>query len=730
MYQASNPVNGGVPDNLVALRFGPFELDVRSGEMKKHGSAVKIQPQPFKVLVLLASRPGEVVTREEIQAEVWPAGTFVDFEQSLNFCIRQIRAALGDNALAPRYVETLPRRGYRWVGGAVERVAAPGKLREWPRPLAPVDVAPGGAVEPLPADPAAETPARGVPAPLGRPLVDPVRPRRQLPLVVALGAVTIALAVGATAAWVALRPKPTAAVEPPSFQRLTFRRGFVSSARFSPDGQVVFAAAWDGQPSRIFSTLSDPRDFRVTDIADAWVVGVSSSGEVAFLRNGVLSRAPLAGGPPKDVLKGVRAADWTADGDFAVVRSTGEGSQVVLQAEYPIGRPLGPVLPCSRVRVSPDGRYLALTQHPQPNDDRGAVVVLDRSGRKVAVSDGWGSLDGLAWRGGEVWFTATRVGADNSLHALSLDGRLRTVLTGMGRLVLHDAAPDGRLLLERATLRSEMLLAHEGRPELEDLSWLDFSAAVSMSADGSAILFYESGQGGGPDYTTFVRRTDAALPVRVGTGRAVSLSPDGQWVLSIPLREPNRVDVVPVGPGEGRQVRVPAADAYEMAGFLGDGRTLYVTTQDAARRRTTWLVDADGRNPRRLPLPDGRAVLEDTFSPDGTRLLSSCVDRKGVCVFPVDGGAPIPVKGARPEWRAAGWDVRGRLYFREAMHGPQELWRLDPVTGRAQSIGALAPRDPAGADAVLGVVVSRRGDAWVFNIRRRLSDLHVVSGLR
>jgi DNA-binding winged helix-turn-helix (wHTH) protein len=136
MYQASNPLNGAVPSNLVALRFGPFELDVRSGEMKRHGSSVRIQPQPFKVLVLLASRPGDVVTREEIQAEVWPAGTFVDFEQSLNFCIRQIRAALGDNALAPRYVETLPRRGYRWVGGPVERVTSGPKLREWPRSLA------------------------------------------------------------------------------------------------------------------------------------------------------------------------------------------------------------------------------------------------------------------------------------------------------------------------------------------------------------------------------------------------------------------------------------------------------------------------------------------------------------------------------------------------------------------------------------------------------------------
>src|SRR5512133_1375288 len=121
---------------VTALRFGVFEMSLRACELRRAGQLVRIQPQPFRVLALLASWPGEVVTREEIQAEVWPAGTFVDFEQSLNFCIRQIRAALGDNALAPRFVETLPRRGYRWVGGPVERITTSGERHEHPQPIA------------------------------------------------------------------------------------------------------------------------------------------------------------------------------------------------------------------------------------------------------------------------------------------------------------------------------------------------------------------------------------------------------------------------------------------------------------------------------------------------------------------------------------------------------------------------------------------------------------------
>ena len=97
------------------LRFGQFELDSRAGELRRHGDPVKLQPQPLKVLECLARRAGESVTRAEIREHVWAGDTFVDFEQGLNFCIRQIREALGDSADAPRYVETLPRRGYRFL---------------------------------------------------------------------------------------------------------------------------------------------------------------------------------------------------------------------------------------------------------------------------------------------------------------------------------------------------------------------------------------------------------------------------------------------------------------------------------------------------------------------------------------------------------------------------------------------------------------------------------------
>lgn len=96
------------------LRFGVFELDAAAGELRRRGHKVKLAPQPLRLLVLLASSPGTVLTRQKIRKELWNE-TFVDFEQGLNFCIREIRKALRDNAARPRFVETLPKRGYRFV---------------------------------------------------------------------------------------------------------------------------------------------------------------------------------------------------------------------------------------------------------------------------------------------------------------------------------------------------------------------------------------------------------------------------------------------------------------------------------------------------------------------------------------------------------------------------------------------------------------------------------------
>jgi cholera toxin transcriptional activator len=102
-------------NNSRVARFGVFELDLSAGELRKNGVKLRLQGQPFQVLALLLERAGDVVTREELQQRLWPSDTFVDFDHSLNTAINKVREALGDSASSPRYVETLARRGYRFI---------------------------------------------------------------------------------------------------------------------------------------------------------------------------------------------------------------------------------------------------------------------------------------------------------------------------------------------------------------------------------------------------------------------------------------------------------------------------------------------------------------------------------------------------------------------------------------------------------------------------------------
>jgi len=106
----------GVPPSRKAVRFGVFEVDLHAGELRKGGIRIKLQEQPFRLLQMLLERPGEIVSRDELRSRIWPADTFVDFDQGLNNAIKRLREALSESAETPRFIETIPRRGYRFIG--------------------------------------------------------------------------------------------------------------------------------------------------------------------------------------------------------------------------------------------------------------------------------------------------------------------------------------------------------------------------------------------------------------------------------------------------------------------------------------------------------------------------------------------------------------------------------------------------------------------------------------
>lgn len=136
------------------IRFGFFEVDTRSGELRRQGSKINLQGQPFQALVLLLERPGEVVMREELSKRLWPENTFVDFDRGLNKAINKLRVALGDNAEKPFYIETLPQRGYRFIAPIQNLVQARDHFR--PQNVAQINSLAVLPLENLSGDPAEE----------------------------------------------------------------------------------------------------------------------------------------------------------------------------------------------------------------------------------------------------------------------------------------------------------------------------------------------------------------------------------------------------------------------------------------------------------------------------------------------------------------------------------------------------------------------------------------------
>jgi len=368
--------------------------------------------------------------------------------------------------------------------------------------------------------------------------------RRRRSLVVALSvAVAAAGAIGYLARSTASRPRP------PSFQRLTFRRGNVSGARFSPDGRtIVYSAAWGGKPSEIFLTRRESSDSRSLGFPGAHLWSVSSGAELALANGwlwdgpdvgvGTLARASLLGGEARQLIEGVEDADWSPDGkSLAVVRRRAAGKNVPYlrrALEFPIGRTLyeqegGPFW---GIRVSPKGNLVAFID--QTRNVVTEVSVVDTSGRKRTLSTGWFRAQGVSWShdGREVWFTAAKAGSTaRALWAVTLSGRERLVTEVPGRLRLEDISEDGRVLLAHETVRREMVGLAPGETRERDLTWLGYSFPENLSSDGRTLLFTEASEGSGLA-AFYVRGTDGSPPIRIGTGEKPLLSPDGKWVVA------------------------------------------------------------------------------------------------------------------------------------------------------------------------------------------------------
>ena len=431
----------------------------------------------------------------------------------------------------------------------------------------------------------------------------------------------------------------SANVAPPEYQQITFRTGSIGNARFTPDGGVVYQAAWDGTPGQLYLARSGEYGSRELGFKDAQLLAISKNGELAirldsvglsgYARFGTLARVPLSGGTPREVLENVQDADWSPNGDnLAVVRFVPENRHWRL--EYPIGTVLlDGINWISNPKISPDGKSVAFADHENSlGDDQGSLAVIGPDGKEKKLSSGWLSLQGIAWSptGDEIWFTSTRSGSSQNLRGATLSGKVRDITNVPGGMWLQDVRNGLALTITHQQHIGIRGLA-PGEAAERELGWFGWSIPRDFSRDGKKLLFEEEGEGGGPNYTVFLRDTDGSPPVRIGEGRAEAISPDNKWVITQPLQE-GPLRVVPTGAGEGRQLTHDNI-RYTRLRYMPDGKHLLAIGIEAGHGARNYLIDVSTGNSKPvtpegttgiLVSPDGRSVLVI----DSRRLSGAC----------------------------------------------------------------------------------------------------------
>jgi eukaryotic-like serine/threonine-protein kinase len=524
----------------------------------------------------------------------------------------------------------------------------------------------------------------------------------------------------------------------PSYQRLTFRRGMIRTARFGPDFRtVLYGALWDGDVCRIYTVRPDSPESAALPLPPGAPLAVSVSGELALalgshyrgiMTYGTLARVPLAGGAPRELQEHVKYADWSPDGrELAIVRRVGDRDQLEFPVGTVIAQPDSPDGGFSFARISPRGDAVAVFELDVHNWLVGRVVIVDRAGMKRTVSAPYFNVFGLAWRGDEVWFTAadTLPLFRNAIHAMNASGDVRIVARMPGNTSLHDIAPDGRALIARTDDRSGIAVRVPGGAVERDLSWLDASVLADISSDGRRILFTENGVGGGPRQSTYLRGTDESVAVRLGDGVARALSPDGLRVIVQSDAGSPHFDVIPTGPGETSRLE-RAGLRLLGARWLADGRNVVVRAQPVNGPPRLYVLDVEGDSTRPVT-PEGLAIGETgwSVSPDGAMAAVSTGER--LELFPIAGGQPRRVPGDSDHLRVVGWIESGLLVSEDPAAGGT-VFRLDPATGRVDSWADIQPQDPAGIMRLDldTLVVTPDGRGYGYSWHRAISDLYLV----
>ena len=524
------------------------------------------------------------------------------------------------------------------------------------------------------------------------------------------------------------------------YKQITFRTGSIGNARFTPDGSVVYSAQWDGGEKQLYIARTDDPGARELGLKDAELLSISKGGELAvrlntvihsgYAQTGTLARLPLSGGTPREVLENVQDADWAADGgSMAVVRYVPDNRHWRL--EYPIGKVLFDSINwISHPKISPDGKWVAFADHENTGgDDEGSVAVIaaDGTGKEKKLSSGWNSLQGIYWspRGDEIWFSSTNSGSAANPRAATLSGKLRTLANVPGGVWIEDLRNGTALMVTNHMRVGIRGMAPGGKAERE-LGWFGWSHLDDISQDGHKILFEEQGDGGGPNYTVFLRDTDGSPPSRLGEGNGLGISPDGKWAVTKPVKSES-LSLTPTGAGEPRLLTHDSV-SYGLVRWLPDGKRLLASGIESGHGARDYVIDLNTGASKAIT-PEG--VVGLNLSPDGKNLAVRGPDGKWG-VWPLEGNAIRPIPGLEPSNIVFGWSADGGSVYvasARASETTAKVYRVNTETGKMEFWRTLGS-EGTGVEASGTPHFSGDGNAYAYSYFRVLSEAYVVTGLQ
>ena len=512
------------------IRFADFEANLRTDELFRSGRKIRLPNQSFRILAALLERPGELVSREELRARLWPDGTHVEFDRGLNAAMNRLREALRDSADAPRFIETLPKRGYRFIGTV--QPEAP------PRTVAPsVSAEPAGIETPTSPVSDCETDVpgpgpRAVTGPMTRGRYDIVRGRRAL-LFAAAGLVSTTLLIAA-AVWFFGHPTGTRPVSRRPVLPFTSLPGRAIAPTFSPDGSQI-AFAWNAGAGDEFDLYVKPlgseRLLRLTHQPSKWISPAWSpdGSRIAFIRQADEAAGifviPALGGPEWRVLgTGVaiqpyKQVSWSPDGRvlaYSAYAPIGNAHVYLVPLDTLNPQLLAPAPECVEAgepAFSPNGKELALVCFSSAAVHAIYVVQLPH-GPMRRLASMMGNPLGLAWApDGSRLILANDPGDGGELWEVSLKGQLTQLPFGEQASAPAVASRGGRMayVRGRTTLdiwRADLTASH---PE-ESAARLIYSTQVQMrpsySPDGGRIAFQSNRSGSMEIWTTDAQGAD------------------------------------------------------------------------------------------------------------------------------------------------------------------------------------------------------------------------------